>query len=137
MIGFKSFEETLILAATIVTIAVVYKLFKGSLLTSLLIGVLVGFIAAYITFSEFTLQGGVITYRNRFRETSFPLSSVEKAGMNTFWAGLPGHTFIFVMRSPPAPVNGYFMRTGLTSWPSATAWVESVNAAIRQQKADR
>lgn len=133
---FKSFEETLVVVVTLVATGVVYKLFKSSLLTSLLIGVLSGFIVAYMTFSEFTLRDGVITYRNRFRETSFPLSSVEKAGMNTFWAGLPGHTFIFVMRSPPAPVNGYFMRTGLVSWPSASDWVEEVNRAIQHQRTD-
>jgi fluoride ion exporter CrcB/FEX len=97
--GFKSFEETLVLAAMLVAIGVVYKLFKGSLLTSLSIGALSGLIVAYATFSEFTLQEGVITFRNRFWQTSFPVSSVEKVGMHTFWAGLPGHTFMFVMRS--------------------------------------
>lgn len=133
---FKSVEEILVFAATLVAAGIVYKLFTGSLLTSLLIGAISGLIAAYITFSQFTLRDGVITYRNRFRETSFPLSFVEKAGMHTFWAGLSGHTFMFVMRSPPAPVNGYSMRTGLTSWPSASAWIEAVNAAIQRHNAD-
>jgi hypothetical protein len=133
-LGFKSFEETIVLVATLVAFGVGYKVFKGSLLTSSLIGMLSAFVVAYVTFSEFALRDGVITYRNRFRETTFPLSSVEKAGMSTFWAGLSGPTFIFVMRSPPAAVNGHFMRTGLISWPSASAWIEAVNASIRQSQ---
>jgi hypothetical protein len=120
--------------AALAMAAMAYKLFRASLLTSALIGGLSAIVVAYVTFFEFTLQDGIIAYRSRFRQTSFPLSWVESVGMRTFWAGLPGHTFTFLMRSPPAPVNGYFLRTGLVSWPSATRWVETVNLAIRQQR---
>jgi hypothetical protein len=134
LVYFESFEETLTLLAALAAAGVAFKVFKARLFMCAVIGVVSAAIVAYVTFFEFTLQDGVITYRNRFRETSFPLSWVQKVGMQTFWAGLPGHTFIFVMRSPPAPMNGYFLRTGLVSWPSATDWLEAVNAAIREKK---
>jgi hypothetical protein len=133
LIQFKSFEETLVVLATLMTAAIAFRLFKTTLLTAVLIGALAAAAVAYATFFEFTLAGDTITYRNRFRQLSFPLSYVEKVGMRTFWTGLPGHTFMFTMRRPPAPMNGYFLRTGLVSWPSATDWVEAVNKAARSQ----
>lgn len=134
MIQFRSFEESLALLAALVIGAIVYKFFKAPLITSVLIGVLSAVAVAYITLFEFKLENNVITYRNRFRQTSFPVGWVEKVSMQTFWAGLPGHTFMFLMRNPPSPVNGHFMRTGLVSWPSASAWIDAVNAAIRDQR---
>jgi len=133
VVQFKSFEETLALAAALIVAAIAYKLFKASVLTATIVGALSAAAVAYITFFEFTLQNNVITYRNRFRETSFPLSYVERVGMDTFWAGLPGHKFMFRLRRPPAPVNGYFFRTGLVSWPSASNWVDAVNTAIQRE----
>jgi hypothetical protein len=134
LVHFKSFEETLTILAAIVAVAVAYKIFGATLLASSLIGILLAIVVAYCTTSEFTLEDEVITFRNRFRTTSFPVSSVERVGMNTFWLGLPGHTFMFVMRRPPAPVNGYFFRTGLVSWPSASGWVEAVNSSSRSSQ---
>jgi hypothetical protein len=131
---FRSFEESLALLAALVVAVIAYKFFKAPLIASALVGLLSTAAVAYITFFEFKLDGNVITYRNRFRVTSFPVAWVEKVSMQTFWAGLPGHTFMFLMRSPPSPVNGHFMRTGLVSWPSASAWIDAVNAAIRDQR---
>jgi hypothetical protein len=82
---------------------------------SVAIGLVVGVAVAYVTLFEFTLEDGVITYRNRFRQCSFPVAWVEKVGMSTHWAGVPGHVFMFVMRHPPAPWSGCFQRTGLVS----------------------
>jgi hypothetical protein len=83
---------------------------------------------------EISFDGEIITHRNFFKENSFPVSYVETVRMSTFWAGLPGHQLMFVLRSPPAPVNGYFLRTGLVSWPSASRWVAAVNAASLRAK---
>jgi hypothetical protein len=133
LIQFRSFEETLALLAALIAGVVAYKLFRIGALTAVLIGGLSAVAVAYATFFEFTLQDNVITYRNRFRQISFPLSHVQKVGMDTLWAGLPGHMFMFIMRSPPAPMAGYFLRTGLVSWPSASNWVEAVNSAIQSK----
>jgi hypothetical protein len=134
LIEFRSFEETLALLAAFFTAVIAYKFFKAPLIVSALIAVLSAAVVAYITFFQFKLQDDIITYRNRYRQTSFPVAWVEKVGMQTFWAGLPGHTFMFLMRSPPSPVNGHFMRTGLVSWPSASDWVKGVNAAVKAQR---
>jgi hypothetical protein len=133
LIQFRSFEESLALFVALVVAVIAYKFFRVSLISSVLIGVLSAVAVAYITFFEFKLEDNVIAFRNRFRETSFPVAWVEKVSMETFWAGLPGHTVMFLMRSPPSPVNGHFMRTGLVSWPSASAWIDGVNAAIRHR----
>jgi hypothetical protein len=94
-------------------------------------------VIGYATFFEFTLQDGTITYRNRYLEDGIPLAWVKKVGMGTFWAGLPGHTFMFLMRKPPAPWDGYFRRTGLVSWLSAARWVDAVNAEIQKGETSR
>ena len=100
-------------------------------MTGAAIGTLAAAGVAYITFFEFTLTRDGIIYRNRFRQIEFPLSHVKSVSMGTFWAGLPGHTFMLIMRRPPADINGYFLRTGLSSWPSAGNWVNAVNSAIQ------
>jgi len=112
-----------------------YTLLNATALISILVGVLSAAAIIYLTIFEFTLRDGVISYRNRFRQTSFPLAWGQKVGMNTFWAGVPGHTFTFLMRSPPSPFHGHFFRTGLVSWPSASAWLAAVNAAIEAANA--
>jgi hypothetical protein len=137
LIQFNSFEEILALLGGLGVTLIAYKLFRMTLITSGLMGLLSAVFVAYITLFEFVLENNVITYRNRFRETSFPISHVRSVGMSTFWAGLPGHTFMFVMRRPPAPTDGYFMRTGLISWPSAGRWVEAVNTAIKNNASER
>jgi hypothetical protein len=131
---FRSFEEGLALAGALVAFVATYKLFKASLLLSGVLAALSALAIAYVTLFEFTLQDNTVTYRNRFRQASFPLSHVRKVGMHTFWFGLPGHTFMFVMRRPPADVDGRFFRTGLVSWPSASSWVDAVNSAIRSNE---
>jgi hypothetical protein len=131
LVRFVSFEESLCTLAALVIAAIAFKLFKATVFTSALMGVLAAAIVAYLTWFEFTLTNDVVRYRNRFREIEFPLSYVKSVGMRTFWDGLPGHTFTFIMNCPPAPVNGYFLRTGLVSWPSATRWVEAVNSAVQ------
>jgi hypothetical protein len=131
---FRSFEEGLALAGALVAFVATYKLFKASLLLSCMLAALSALVVAYVTFFEFTLQGNTVTYRNRFRQASFLLSHVRKVGMDTFWFGLPGHTFMFVMRRPPADVDGRFFRTGLVSWPSASSWVDAINSAIRSNE---
>lgn len=129
MSHFASCEETLVLVGAIIVAVITCKMFKASVPVSILTGVLAAAAIAYATYSEFALQDDIVTYRNRFREASFPVAWVKKAGMETFLAGLPGHTFMFVMKAPPSPMNGYSFRTGLVSWPSASRWVEEVNAA--------
>lgn len=135
LVRFVSFEETLSILAALATAAIAFRLFKVPLLTSTLIGAVAAGVIAYVTLSEFTLADDVVSYRNRFRATDFPLSYVQKVGMETFWGGLPGHIFVFILRRPPAQVNGYSQRTGLVSWPSATEWVEAVNSAIQKKSA--
>ena len=125
---FASCEETLALVGAIIVALIACKAFKASVPVSVLMGVLAAAAIAYATYFEFTLPDDMVIYRNRFRERSFPVAWVKKVGMQTVLAGLPGHTFMFVMKAPPAPVNGYFFRTGLVSWPSASRWVEEVNA---------
>jgi hypothetical protein len=137
LIQFKSFEETLALVGGLGMALIAYKLFRLTLITSSLIGLLSAAAIAYVTLFQFTLSNDVITYRNRFREDSFPVSHVRSVGMRTFWAGLPGHIFVFVMRKTPAPIDGYFARTGLISWPSASRWVEAVNSAIKNNASER
>jgi hypothetical protein len=136
LIWFVSFEESLSTLAALVIAAIALKLFKATVLTSALMGALASAVVAYFTWFEFTLEHDVVRYRNRFREIEFPLSYVKSVGMGTFWGGLPGHTFMFIMNCPPAPVNGYFLRTGLVSWPSATGWVEAVNSAVQSNAAE-
>lgn len=131
MVTFVSFEETLSVLAALATVAVSVMVLGATVLTSSLMGALAAVIVAYLTFCEFTMANDVVSCRNRFREVKFPLSHIEKVGMTTFLEGLPGHTFMFVMRSPPAPANGYFFRTGLVSWRSATRWIEAVNSTIQ------
>jgi hypothetical protein len=133
LVKFTSFEETLSVLAALVTGAVAFKLFEASLFTSVLLGALAAVLVAYATWFEFMFADDVVRYRNRFRKIEFPLSYIEKVSTRTFWGGVPGRTFMFLMRSPPAPMNGYFLRTGLISWPSAKKWVEAVNLAIRGQ----
>jgi hypothetical protein len=135
MTQFRSFEETLAIIGALAVAGIAYKLFHAAAFTSALLGLLAALGIAYATFFEFTLQDGVITYRNRFMQRSFPLSWVESVSVRTFWGGLPGRTFSFLMRTPPAPWAGYSRRTGLVSWPSATEWVETVNVAIQEAKA--
>jgi hypothetical protein len=137
LIQFKSCEETLALLAAVVVAAIAVKLFKATFTTAAVIGVLAAAGVVWVTFFEFTLANDTITYRNRFRQISFPLSHVKTVGMNTFWMGLPGHTFMFVLRRPPADTNGYFLRTGLSSWPSASDWVDAVNSAIQSKPGSR
>jgi hypothetical protein len=136
LIKFVSFEETLCVLAALATAAVAFKLFHATVLTSGLMGALAAAAVAYVTFSEFTFANDSVTYRSRFQEIEYPLSHVKRVGMKTFWLGLPGHTFIFVMRRPPAPVDGNSIRTGLVSWPSAGRWVEAVNSAIQKSEAE-
>jgi hypothetical protein len=131
MVQFKSCEETLVLLAAVIVAVIAVKLFRATLTTAALVGMLAAAGVAYVTFFEFTLANDRITYRNRFRQIEFPLSHVKSVGMQTFWMGLPGHTIMFALRKPPADTNGYFLRTGLLSWPSANDWVEAVNSAIR------
>jgi hypothetical protein len=137
MAQFWSFEETLALLGALIAAGVAYKFFAASRFTAVSIGILTALAVAYITFFELTLEDGVITYRNCYREDSFPVDWVEKVGMRTHWAGVPGHVFMFIMRHPPAPWSGYFQRTGLVSWPSASDWVEAVNLAAQEAKTSR
>jgi hypothetical protein len=132
---FRSFEESLALAGALLAFVIAYKLFRAPPLLSGMVASLAALAVAYVTLFEFTLQNAVITYRNRFRQVSFPLAHVRKVGMDTHWAGLPGHRFMFVMHRPPAEIDGRFFRTGLVSWPSASGWVEVVNSAIRRNEA--
>ena len=133
MVKFASFEETLSIMVGLATGTIAFSLFEAGLFTSVLMGVIAAALVVYVTWFEFMVVGDVVRYRNRFRKIEFPLLHIEKVGMRTFWRGLPGHTFMFLMRSPPAPMNGYFLRTGLISWPSAKRWVETVNSAIRRK----
>ena len=130
MVQFRSFEETLVLIGVLATAGIAYKILRTTALTCALLSAFSAVVIAYLTFSEFTLQDDIITYRNRFRHASFLLTQVRSVGMRTFWGGLPGHTFMFVMRRPPAQMDGFFARTGLFSWPSASKWVEAANLAI-------
>jgi hypothetical protein len=134
MVRFVSCEETLALLVALIAGAIALKVFRASLSTSALIGLMAAVVVVYITFSEFTLDDDTIRFRSRFTAAEFPLSHVEKVGMQTFWAGLPGHIFVFILRKPPAQINGYLPRTGLSSWPSASAWLDAVNAAIKDKQ---
>ncbi|MCG2672524.1 hypothetical protein ACFPFP_36955 [Bradyrhizobium sp. GCM10023182] len=134
MIKYYSFEETLVLVGAIVVAAIGYKVFKVGPVASAVLGLIAASTIVYLTLVELSFDGEIITHRNLFKENSFPVSYVETVGMSTFWAGLPGHQLMFVLRSPPAPVNGYFLRTGLVSWPSASRWVAAVNAASLRAK---
>lgn len=131
---FVSCEDTLALLAALIAGVIALKVFRASLAASAVVGVMTTVVIVYISFSEFTMVDDTIIFRNRFTAAEFPLSHVEKVGMRTFWVGLPGHTFIFILRKPPAQINGYFQRTGLVSWPSASTWVDKVNAAIRDKQ---
>jgi hypothetical protein len=64
------------------------------------LGLLAAATIFFLTLVELTFDGETISHRNFFKENSFPVSQVETVGMRTFWAGLPGHIFMFVMRSP-------------------------------------
>jgi hypothetical protein len=129
LVKLVSFEEGLAVLAALATVAVSVMLLSATVLTSSVLGALAAGIVAYLTFCEFTLAKDIVVCRNRFRKVEFPLSHI-KVRMRAFWRGLPGKTFMFVMRSPPALANGYFFRIGLVSWPSATPWIEAVNSAI-------
>ena len=129
-----SFEETLVVLGGLAVAFIAYKFFKVGLLPSGVLGLLAAAIVVYLTLVELTFDGTTISHRSLYKENSFPIAYVETAGMNAFWGGLPGHTFMFVLRSPPASVNGYFLRTGLVSWPSATRWVAAVNSASLRAK---
>jgi hypothetical protein len=133
LVQFKSCEETLALSAAVIVAVIAVKLFRATLTAAAVAGVLAAAGVAYVTLFEFTLANDRITYRNWFRQIDFPLSHVKSVGMQTFWIGLPGHTFMFVLRKPPADTDGYFLRTGLSSWPSASDWVDAVNSAIRSR----
>jgi hypothetical protein len=136
MAQFRSCEETLAILAALIVGAVAQRVFGAQLRGAAAIGLVTGAVVAYATFAQFTLKDGVVTYRNLPRQQSFPVAWVETARMSTHWAGLPGHLFMFRMRSPPAAVNGYFLRTGLASWPSASHWLDVVNGAAREAKVD-
>lgn len=129
-----SFEETLVVLGGLVAAFVAYKFFKVGLLPSGVLGLLAAATIVYLTLVELSFDGTTISHRNLYKENSFPVAYVETASMNTFWGGLPGRSFMFVFRSPPAAVNGYFLRTGLVSWPSASGWVDAVNAASLRAK---
>jgi hypothetical protein len=124
----RSFEETLVLLGA-AGAWIACGLFGASGLASFIAGLVVALVVGYVTYFEFTLGDGVITFRTRFMERSISLEWVESASVRTFWGGLPGRTYYFLLRSPPAPWAGYFRRTGLVTWPSAERWVQSVNAA--------
>ena len=134
MIKYYSFEETLVLVGAIVVAAIGYKVFKVGPVASAVLGLIAASTIVYLTLVEISFDGEIITHRNFFKENTFPVSYVETVRMSTFWAGLPGHQLMFVLRSPPAPVNGYFLRTGLVFWPSASRWVAAVNAASLRAK---
>src|SRR5712671_6178670 len=91
LIQLRSFEEILTLAGALIIALLAYKLagrfFSSPALASTIIGLLAAVSLAYVTSSELTLRDDTITHRNRFRETSFPISEVEKIGFNTFWGG--------------------------------------------------
>lgn len=129
-----SFEETLAVFGGLLVALVASKFFKVGMLPSSVLGLLAAAIVVYLTMVELTFDGTTISHRNLYKENSFPIASVETVSMSTFWGGLPGHTFMFVLRSPPASVNGYFLRTGLVLWPSATRWVDAVNSASLRAK---
>jgi hypothetical protein len=124
-----SFEETLVLLGAIAGVWIAYGLFRATGLVSFIAGLVAATVVGYVTYFEFTLGDGVITFRTRFMERSISLEWVERASVETFWGGLPGRTYFFLLRSPPSPWHGYFRRTGLVTWPSAERWVQSVNAA--------
>jgi hypothetical protein len=134
VVHFKSCEETLVLAAAFAAAALTYELSDGMALISALNGVIAGIVVVRLTYFEFTLHNNVISYRTRYRGPSYPLAWAGKVEMHTVWFGLPGHTFRFFMRSPPAPFNSFSLRTGLVSWPSGRAWVAAVNSAIQADK---
>jgi hypothetical protein len=134
-VRFKSFEDTLALLAALIVGGIAYQMFKASALTSALLGLLAVVVVAYTTLIEFTLRDEIVSVRTRLREVVFPLDHVEFVSTKHFWRGLPGRFIIFRLRRPPASVNGYHLRTGLVSWPSARKWVESVRAALQQGKA--
>ena len=126
LVQLESFEEVMTLVAALTIAALTYKFFGNSfsspVLASLLVGSLGAIGVAYLTWSELTLQDGVVTHRNRVRVQSFPLSYVDKVGVRTFWQGLPGQLFMFILHRPPAEINGYSARVGLFAWPSASGW---------------
>lgn len=125
----RSIEETLVLLGTIVAAWIAYKLFRAPGVLSLGAGLMVGLAIGYTTYHEFTLKDDAVVSRSRLREQRIPLEWVDRVGLTTFWGGLPGRVFVFVMRSPPAPWNGYQHRTGFVTWPSAERWAQAVNAA--------
>jgi hypothetical protein len=138
LIHLKSFEEAITLLGAVAVAAIAYGI-AGSFFTlpavaSALIGVLAAIGIAHITSSELILTEVSITHRSRFRVRSFPLAHVDKVAVHPFWRGVPGHTFVVLLRSPPAKFNGYFGRVGLFASPSATAWAEAVNFAVRNRK---
>jgi hypothetical protein len=135
MTRFWSCEETLVVIGAVIVAMIFYKLFKTSALVSFLIAILTAAAIAYATLSEFVLRDDLITYRSRFDEQSFSVTSVERVGMSTFLGGLPGHTFVFVMRRPAA-IAGFSFRTGLVSWPSAGRWLEAVNLKIPSKSSE-
>ena len=135
MVQIRSFEETLVLIGALVVAGIAYKLFSATPLTSVVAGLLAAAGIAYVTSFQLTLDEESVTVRSRFHERTMPLEWIQKASVQTFWSGLPGRTYMFLLRYPPAPWNGYFQRTGLITWPSADQWVAAVNDAA--QKANR
>ena len=135
MVQFRSFEETLALIGALAVAGVTYKLLSVTPLTSVVAGLIAAVGIAYVTSFEFLLQDESVTVRSRFHERTMPIEWIEKTSVRTFWSGLPGRTYMFVLRRPPAPWDGYFQRTGLVTWPSAEQWVAAVNDAA--QKSNR
>ena len=127
MVQFRSFEETLALIGALAVAGIAYKIFGVTPLPSVLAGLLTAVGIAYVTSFEFLLQEEAVTIRSRFHERTMPIEWIQKAGVKTFWGGLPGRSYIFVLRHPPAPWNGYQQRTGLVAWPNAERWVAAVN----------
>ncbi len=136
MLQFRTFEETITLIGAIVIAAIAYKLtseiFAKPLLASGLVGFLFSVVLAFMTSSTMTLQGDAITYRSMFGQTTFPVSEVERVGVQPTSGLLPGKSVVFIMRRPPSKVNGLIFRTGVLTWPSVAEWVDAVNAAVRR-----
>jgi hypothetical protein len=128
----RSFEETLTLVGAVVVAAIAYWLFGATALTTLVAGLIAAVGIAYATSFEFTLSEETVRVRSRFHERTMPIKWIQKASVKTFWGGLPGRSYMFLLRHPPAPWGGYFQRTGLVTWPNPERWIAAVNDAAQK-----
>jgi tetrahydromethanopterin S-methyltransferase subunit F len=102
-------------------------------ITSGLVGLSVGVVLAIVSTTRFVLRPDNIAYGSMFWSASARLDDIEEVTVQPTLGVIPGRLILFRLRSGSQVTMMTGTRIGVLSWPSAHAWTEAANAAIRRR----